>query len=94
MTGSITAHLLDLTEGLRTQTAEASRPEPPHVETELQRLVSQRLDRATDEEPQSNSRRGSRSLRGRMQRKASVAGAFDSPPGFVFVAEALGHKRV
>jgi hypothetical protein len=93
VTGSITAAPLDLTEGLHTRSAEASLPEPTHVETELQRLVSQRLGRATDGEPVSSSRRGSRSLRARMQRKESIAGAFDSPQGFVYVSDGVSHKR-
>jgi hypothetical protein len=93
VTRSITDDLLDLTQGLRTQTAEASLPEPTHVETELQRLVSHRLGSATDGEPVSSSRRGSRSLRARMQRKESIAGAFDSPQGFVFISDAVSHRR-
>ncbi|MGH2596584.1 MAG: hypothetical protein ACRDH7_11555 [Actinomycetota bacterium] len=92
MTGSTTAASLDLTEGLRGRSAEASAPAPIHVETELQRLVSQRLDRATDGVPVSGSRRGSRSPRARIRRKEPIAGAFDSPQGFVYVSDAVSHK--
>jgi hypothetical protein len=67
---------------------------PTHVETELQRLVSQRLNPVTHGDDVSGSRRESRSLRSRMQRKGSIAGAFDSPQGFVFVSDAVSHKRI
>lgn len=93
MTGSTTAASLDLTEGLPRRSAEVSLPESTHVETELQRLVSKRLGRATDAEPGSGSKKGSRSLRARMQREGSIAGAFDSPQGFVYVSNSVSHKR-
>lgn len=93
MTGSTTAGPPDLTEGLRTRLAEASLPAPRHVETELQRLALTRLDRATARDDVSSSSKGSRSLRARMQRKESIAGAFDSPQGFVFVSDAIGHRK-
>ena len=57
------------------------RPETSsHVETELQQLAARRLDNA------STVVRKRRSLRG--QRKATTTGAFDSPQGFVFIADA------
>jgi hypothetical protein len=63
-----------------------------HIETELQRLVSRRLDPATHGDPASGSRLRSRSLRALIQRKESIAGAFDSPQSFVFVAD-VSHKK-
>ena len=62
--------------------AESSRPASSHVETELQQLAARRLDNAAAAEPKR------RSLLGRVQRKGPAAGAFDSPQGFVFNADA------
>jgi hypothetical protein len=60
--------------------AETPRRAPSHVETELQQLAARRLDNASAVVPKW------RSLRG--QRKGTTTGAFDSPQGFVFVADA------
>jgi hypothetical protein len=92
VTGSTTAASLDLN-GLRSRLAEASLPAPTHFETELQRLASQRLGGTTDRERVSGSPKGVRSLRARMKRTAAIAGAFDSPQGFVYVSDAISHRR-
>ena len=71
----------DLADTLRMRLAEST-PQSSHVETELQQLAARRLDNAS-----AIVRKG-RSLRGRAQRKGTTAGAFDSPQGFVFIADA------
>ena len=82
MTGSPNPDSYDLADTLRMRLAEGSRPTSSHVETELQQLAARRLDSAAA----ASSKR--RSLRDRRHRKQPAAGAFDSPPSFVFVADA------
>ena len=74
MTGSLNPDSYDLADTLRMRLAETPPRASSHVETELQQLAARRLD---------NKRR---SLRG--QRKTTTTGAFDSPQGFVFIADA------
>jgi hypothetical protein len=93
VTGPTTAAWLDLSEGVPGRSADPSTPAPIHVETELQRLVSQRLGPTPHGDTLPGRQRGSRSLRARMQRKESIAGAFDSPQSFVYVSDAVSHKR-
>ena len=81
MTGSPNPDSYDLADTLRMRLAESSRPASGHVETELQQLAARRLDSAAA----GVSKR--RSLRGRVQRRETSAGAFDSPQAFVFVAD-------
>jgi hypothetical protein len=80
VTGALHPDSYDLADTLRMRLAEASRPAPRHVETELQRLAARRLDDAAAVPKR-------RSFRGRVQRKAP-AGAYDSPPGFAFDTDA------
>jgi hypothetical protein len=82
VTGSLHPDSYDLADTLRMRLAESSRPASSHVETELQQLAARRLDNAAAVV----SKR--RSLRGRAHRKGTTAGAFDSPQGFVFHADA------
>ena len=74
MTGSTTAYPLDLTQGLRTRLAEAPPLASTHVETELQQIAARRLGRGSS----------------RMEERSDgyPSGAFDSPDGFVFAADA------
>ncbi len=80
MTGSLNPDSYDLADTLRMRLAETPRRASSHVETELQQLAARRLDNA------SAGVRKRRSLRG--QRKSTTTGAFDSPQGFVFTADA------
>jgi len=80
VTGSLDPDSYDLADTLRMRLAEASRPASRHVETELQQLAARRLDGAAVV-------RKRRSFRGRAQRPAAT-GAFDSPQGFAFDADA------
>jgi hypothetical protein len=80
--GSPNPDSYDLADTLRMRLAESARPVSSHVETELQQLAARRLDTAAAVVPKR------RSLRGRAQRKGTTAGAFDSPQGFVFTADA------
>ncbi len=82
MIGSPNPDSYDLADTLRMRLAESARPASSHVETELQQLAARRLDNAAAVVPKR------RSLRGRVQRKGATAGAFDSPQGFVYHAEA------
>ena len=79
MTGSPNPDSYDLSDTLRMRLAETPRPSSSHVETELQQLAARRLDSAGAAASKRRSFRG--------HRKASSAGAFDSPQGFVFVAD-------
>ena len=81
MTGSLNPDSYDLADTLRMRLAEASRPASRHVETELQQLATRRLDSAAVAPKR-------RSFLGRVQRKAATSGAFDSPQGFAFDADA------
>lgn len=81
MIGSPSPDSYDLADTLRMRLAESSRPASSHVETELQQLAARRLDTAAAVKPKR------RSLRARVQRKGTSAGAFDSPQGFVFIAD-------
>jgi hypothetical protein len=80
--GSPNPDSYDLADTLRMRLAESSRPASSHVETELQQLAARRLDNAAAVVPRR------RSLRGRAQRTGTMSGAFDSPQGFVFNADA------
>jgi len=80
--GSPNPDSYDLADTLRMRLAESSRPAYSHLETELQQLAARRLDSAAAAVPRR------RSFRGRAQRKGATAGAFDSPQGFVFHADA------
>lgn len=80
MTGSLNPDSYDLADTLRMRLAETPPRTSSHVETELQQLAARRLDTA------STVVRKRRSLRG--QRKTTTTGAFDSPQGFVFIADA------
>jgi len=80
VTGSLNPDSYDLADTLRMRLAETPPRASSHVETELQQLAARRLDNA------STVARKRRSLRG--QRKATTTGAFDSPQGFVFIADA------
>ena len=80
MTGSLNPDSYDLADTLRMRLAETPSRASSHVETELQQLAARRLENA------STVVRKRRSLRG--QRKAATTGAFDSPQGFVFIADA------
>ena len=80
MIGSPNPDSYDLADTLRMRLAGSARPASSHVETELQQLAARRLDNA------SAVVRKRRSLRG--QRKGTTTGAFDSPQGFVFIADA------
>ena len=82
MIGSPNPDSYDLADTLRMRLAESSRPASSHVETELQQLAARRLDNAAAVVPKR------RSFRGRVQRKGTTVGAFDSPQGFVFNADA------
>ena len=82
MIGSSNPDSYDLADTLRMRLAESSRPSSSHVETELQQLAARRLDNAAAVAPKR------RALRGRVSRKGTTAGAFDSPQGFVFNADA------
>lgn len=82
MIGSPNPDSYDLADTLRMRLAESSRPASSHVETELQQLAARRLDNVAALVPKR------RSLRGRVRRKGTTAGAFDSPEGFVFNADA------
>jgi len=79
--GSPNPDSYDLADTLRMRLAESSRPVSSHVETELQQLAARRLDNTTGV-------RKRRSLRGRVSRKGTTTGAFDSPQGFAFNADA------
>ena len=81
MTGSLNPDSYDLADTLRMRLAEASRPTSRHVETELQQLAARRLDSVAVVPKR-------RSIRGRNQRKGATVGAFDSPQGFAFDADA------
>jgi hypothetical protein len=82
VTGSLHPDTYDLADTLRMRLAESTRPASSHVETELQQLASRRLDTAAAVVPKR------RSFRGRGARTATTAGAFDSPQGFAFHADA------
>ena len=81
MTGSPNPDSYDLADTLRMRSGRVVPPASSHVETELQQLAARRLDSAAAvvEAPLPPRSR---------QRKAATAGAFDSPQGFVFVADA------
>lgn len=81
MIGSPSPDSYDLADTLRMRLAESSRPASSHVETELQQLAARRLDTAEGVAPKW------RSFRARAQRKGTATGAFDSPQGFVYVAD-------
>ena len=81
MIGSPNPDSYDLADTLRMRLAESTRPASSHVETELQQLAARRLDNAAAVVPK-------RRFIGRVQRKGTTAGAFDSPQSFVFNADA------
>jgi hypothetical protein len=68
--------------GVQSNTTEAARPASADVESELRRLVRQRLAPPTDGETATSQRRVPRSFR----RRQPIVGAFDSPAGFVFAS--------
>ena len=80
MTVSLNPDSYDLADTLRMRLAGASRPASRHVETELQQLAARRLESAAVVPKR-------RSFRGRVQR-TTATGAFDSPQGFAFDADA------
>jgi hypothetical protein len=65
-------------------------PTASQVENELQRIARRRLDRPANAEtpPRSDQRSG-----WLKQRASTLAGGFDSPAGFVFVAAGSHRKR-